>query len=75
MPLHILRIAELDHEELEAIRLVDLEGMDQETAAEKMQVSRRTLARDLKSGRYKIADAILHTKAIKITSNRGESTK
>jgi len=52
--------------EFEAIRLVDLEGISQEDAGKKMQVSQSTLSRILKSGRAKIADAIVNGKAIRI---------
>lgn len=48
----------LSIEELEAIRLVDLEGLKQEEAAGEMGVSRRTLWNDLKSGRKKVATAL-----------------
>ncbi len=53
-------------EELEAIRLVDLEGMDQQEAAFHMGVSRKTLWNDLKSARKKIATALIHGYAIRI---------
>ena len=66
IPLRDLKVARLKIEELEAIRLVDLKGMEQEEAANKMKISRRTLARELKSGRKKIADALLNGKAIEI---------
>ncbi|MBR9706571.1 DUF134 domain-containing protein [Candidatus Pacearchaeota archaeon] len=52
--------------EFEAIRLVDLNEVPQEEAGKEMQVSQSTLSRVLKSGRKKIADAIVHGKAIKI---------
>jgi predicted DNA-binding protein (UPF0251 family) len=66
IPLTNLDVSELRVEELEAIRLVDYEGIEQEQAAQKMKVSRRTLARELKSGRKKIADALVNGKAIQI---------
>ena len=53
-------------EEFEAIRLVDLEGMDQEEAAFQMGVSRKTLWNDLKSARKKIATALINGYAIRI---------
>ncbi|WP_455391802.1 DUF134 domain-containing protein [[Eubacterium] cellulosolvens] len=53
-------------EELEAIRLVDLEGMYQEEAALEMGVSRKTLWNDLKSGRKKVAEALINGWAIRI---------
>ncbi len=52
--------------EFEAIRLVDLSEVPQEQAGKQMQVSQSTLSRILKSGRKKIADAIVNGKAIKI---------
>ncbi|MBT8507255.1 hypothetical protein AZH53_02270 [Methanomicrobiaceae archaeon CYW5] len=56
----------LHPEELEAIRLVDLLGHDQESAAMFMGVSRKTLWRDLHDGRRKIADALVNGKRIVI---------
>jgi len=53
-------------EEAEAVRLVDLEGMDQEMAAMEMGISRKSLWNDLKSARKKIADALLNGHAIRI---------
>lgn len=53
-------------EELEAIRLVDLLGCDQETAAARMEVSRKTLWRDLHEARQKIADALVNGKKITV---------
>ncbi|EHQ34962.1 DUF134 domain-containing protein [Methanoplanus limicola] len=55
-------------EELESIRLVDLEGDNQETAASRMGVSRRTLWRDLHEGRQKVADALVNRKLIIISN-------
>jgi predicted DNA-binding protein (UPF0251 family) len=56
----------LDISEFEAIRLIDLGEIPQERAAQQMQVSQPTLSRILKSGRKKIADAIINGKAIRI---------
>ena len=53
-------------EELEALRLVDLEGMYQEEAALEMGVSRKTLWNDLKSARKKVAEALINGWAIRI---------
>lgn len=52
--------------EFEAIRLVDLNEVSQIDAGTQMQISQSTLSRVLKSGRKKIADAIVNGKAIKI---------
>ncbi|MDD3621737.1 MAG: DUF134 domain-containing protein [Methanofollis sp.] len=59
-------------EEVEALRLVDLEGLDQTAAAESMGVSRKTLWRDLHEARQKVADALVHGKAIRIAGCRRE---
>jgi len=53
-------------DELEAVRLVDLEGMYQEEAAEKLGVSRQTLGNILESARKKISDAIVNGKVLNI---------
>ncbi len=53
-------------EELEAIRLKDLEGLEQEECATKMQVSRPTFQRILLSAREKVADSLIKGKAIRI---------
>ena len=52
--------------EFESIRLVDLNEIPQEKAGKQMQISQSTLSRILKSGRKKIADAIVNGKAIRI---------
>ena len=53
-------------EEVEAIRLKDLEKLEQEECAQKMEVSRQTFQRILNSAREKIADSIINGKAIRI---------
>jgi predicted DNA-binding protein (UPF0251 family) len=53
-------------DEFEAIRLKDLEGLEQEECAKKMNISQPTFHRLILSARKKIADAIVNAKAIKI---------
>ncbi len=53
-------------DELEALRLKDLLGLDQEKAARKMGISQPTFFRLLDSAHKKVADAITIGKAIKI---------
>lgn len=53
-------------EELEAIRLKDLEGLEQSECAEKMEVSRPTFQRILLAAREKIADSLVNGKVIHI---------
>ena len=53
-------------DELEAIRLKDYEGLDQENAAKKMNISQPTFHRLLLSARKNISDALVNGKALKI---------
>lgn len=66
IPLRELEEVILAVEELEALRLADLEGAEQVAGAEKMQVSRPTFARVLASARKKVADALVNGKALRI---------
>jgi len=66
IPLVDLREVVLTVDEFEAVRLADLEGLYQEAAAKKMQISRQTFGNIISSARRKIADAIINGKAIKI---------
>jgi len=66
VPLSNLQEVRLSVEEAEAIRLKDLEGLEQEECAQRMNISRTTFSRVLGSARQKMADALLSGKAIKI---------
>ncbi|MTI79316.1 MAG: DUF134 domain-containing protein [Firmicutes bacterium] len=66
VPLVNLEEITLTVEELEAIRLKDLEGLEQEDCADKMNVSRPTFHRILVAARNKIALALVEGKAIRI---------
>ncbi len=66
VPLVNLEEISLTIEELEAVRLKDLEALEQEQCAEKMQVSRPTFHRILAAARRKIAEALVEGKAIKV---------
>jgi predicted DNA-binding protein (UPF0251 family) len=72
IPLRVLEEVRLSVEEAEAIRLKDLEGLEQEQGAEKMNISRPTFQRVLTSARQKMADALLHGKAIRIKGGNFE---
>lgn len=67
IPMSELEENQLTIEELEAIRLRDIEDLDQEACAAKMNISRATFQRVLASARKKIADSLLNGKAIKIS--------
>ncbi|MBN2402056.1 MAG: DUF134 domain-containing protein [Spirochaetes bacterium] len=53
-------------DEFEAIRLADMEGLYQEKAAEKMNISRQTFGRIIESAHKKVADVLINGKALKI---------
>ncbi|MFA9397201.1 MAG: DUF134 domain-containing protein [Clostridiaceae bacterium] len=60
-------------EELEAMRLKDIEGLNQEECAEKMHVSRQTFQNVIDIARNKVATALIEGKAINI--NGGNYTR
>jgi predicted DNA-binding protein (UPF0251 family) len=66
IPLSQTEIVEIGLDELEALALCDYEGLHQEQAAEAMDVSRGTVQRLLQRGRRRVADAIVHGKALAI---------
>lgn len=66
VPVDMLEEVNLAMDELEAVRLADLEGMYQEKAAKKMDVSRQTFGNILASAHKKIADTLVNSKALKI---------
>ncbi|MFA5094990.1 MAG: DUF134 domain-containing protein [Candidatus Omnitrophota bacterium] len=66
IPVRLLEEVNLTMDEFEAIRLSDLEGMYQEHAAQKMNVSRQTFGNIIESARRKIANAITRGKALRI---------
>lgn len=49
----------LSLEEFEAVRLIDYDGLDQTQAADIMNVSRQTVGRILRVGRFKLAKAVV----------------
>jgi predicted DNA-binding protein (UPF0251 family) len=54
----------LDLAELEALRLCDLEGLEQERAGDRMGVSRGTVQRMLKAARAKVIEALVTSSAL-----------
>ena len=59
-------------EGLEAIRLSDFEGLDQETAAQRMNVSRQTFGRILGEARRIVAEALVMGKVLRIEGGHFE---
>jgi predicted DNA-binding protein (UPF0251 family) len=58
----------LEPAEVEAQRLVDLEGLSQDDAGKKMGVSRGTVWRLVQSARKKTAQALIESRPLKIGS-------
>ena len=59
-------------EGFEAIKLNDYQGLDQETAAKMMNVSRQTFGRILADARLIVADALVMGKALRIEGGHFE---
>jgi len=72
VPLNSLDEVRLSIEEAEAIRLKDIEGLEQEECAQRMQISRPTFHRVLGSARRNLANALLNGKAIRIEGGNFE---
>lgn len=66
IPLRMLEEVVLRPDELEALKLYEIDGLNQIMAAKKMKISQPTLARLLDSANKKIAQAIITGKAIRI---------
>lgn len=58
----------LNPDEIEVIRFIDVDGLDQNATAEKMGVSRITIQRIYKSVRRKIAIALTEGQALRFNS-------
>lgn len=54
------------YSELEALKLVDVDNLTQEEAAEKLGISRKTLWTDITKARAKIVDALINGYVIEI---------
>ena len=63
-PISELEMDTLRTDELEALRLADLEGLYQEAAAERMGVSRATFARILARARTVVARALVEERVL-----------
>ncbi len=66
IPLSALGEVILTVDEFEAIKLADLEGLYQEQAAGRMNVSRQTFGRIIESAHKKVAETLVKGKALKI---------
>jgi len=71
IPLQSLEEINLEHDEFEAIRLKSVENLEQIACAKKMKISQSTFQRILTSANQKIAEALVHGKAIRIEEDKG----
>ena len=65
-PLREVEKVYLTLDEFEAVRLADVEGLEQKAAAKNMKISRPTFSRIISSAHQKIGDALVNVKAIRI---------
>lgn len=66
IPLRQLQIIDITMEEFEAIRLKDVQELQQEECAKEMRVSQSTFQRIISQARRKISNAIVRGAAIRI---------
>jgi hypothetical protein len=60
----------IEHAEVEALRLVDLEGLSQEEAGIEMGVSRGTIWRLVQSARRKVAQTLTEGRPLTVANNK-----
>jgi uncharacterized protein len=70
VPLKGLELVELGLDELEALRLADLQGLYQTDAASDMGISQATFGRLLEKAHNKVADALINGKALMIKGGK-----
>jgi len=68
IPLRELEEVVLLPDEIEALKLYEVDGLDQKPAAEKMKISQPTFARILGKAIKKVVLAVIRGKAIKIST-------
>jgi len=66
IPARLLEEVVLTLDELESLRLADLEAMYQKEAAERMKISRSTFSRIVEAARRKVADALINGKVLRL---------
>lgn len=70
VPMRFLEEVVLLADELEALKLYEVDGLAQTIAAKKMNISQPTFARILDRANKKIAEAIIYGKAIRIEAKK-----
>jgi len=72
IPMGLLEENRLSVEEMEAIRIRDIERLEQAECASRMNISRPTFQRVLASARRKVADSLVTGKALRIEGGNYE---
>ena len=67
IPLRNLKEVDILPDEVEAIKLYLVDGLDQTKSAEKMEISQPTFARIINSATKKLGEAVIKGKAIRIS--------
>ena len=75
VPMRFLEVIELTLEEVEALRLKNIEDLEQTECAKKMNTSQSTFQRILSSAYKKISVALINGKAIEITNENIKKEK
>ena len=75
VPLDQLEKIRLSDDEIEALRLVDLLGKQQQVAAVEMHVSRQTLAIILKAARRKVVGCLFNGHALALGNSSRHNTE
>ncbi|SMY36659.1 hypothetical protein PMAL9190_02493 [Photobacterium malacitanum] len=65
----------LASDELEALRLVDMQGLQQQQAAQQLGVSRQTLGNIIARGRHKVAQALVMGMALELAPDSTQTTE
>lgn len=73
LPMRQIETTELSLDQFEAMRLCDLEGLDQAEAGERMGVSRGTIQRLLYDGRRRLMGGMLRNDAIIVNLKQREA--
>jgi predicted DNA-binding protein (UPF0251 family) len=68
-------VIELTAEEVEALRLKNINGLDQIACAKIMKTSQSTFQRILSSAHKKVSQALIEGKAIRIENNRSSTSQ
>ena len=66
VPMRVLEVVNLTHEELEALRLKNIKNLEQVECAKLMKTSQSTFQRILSSAYKKVSEALIKGKAIEI---------